>query len=224
MAYRRRFRRKYGKRRRFRFKKKARRNRMAVARIRQVSGMPDVLKTRLRYSEQINLSSATIQTQTFALNGAYDPNITGVGHQPNGFDQFMNFYLEYEVKASKLIMLCSNNSIVEYTIVAYPGTDSTAVSSSAAASEQPYSRQRIIADHRGNNRLTFSNYMGVRKLEGRTTASVNFVGTASSNPAATRYWHIVAEPQDNTETLNAYLRVQIIYYIKFFKRKNLGLS
>lgn len=33
----------------------------------------------------------------FSANGLYDPNITGTGHQPMGFDQLMAFYEQYTV-------------------------------------------------------------------------------------------------------------------------------
>jgi hypothetical protein len=56
---------------------------------RPLSTFADEMFTVLRYCEQITYTpSATVcSTNTFSANGAYDPNVTGTGHQPFGFDQ-----------------------------------------------------------------------------------------------------------------------------------------
>lgn len=67
---------------------------------------PQSMSTMLRYVEKINMGSIgatgnVIQNQ-FIANGAYDPNYTGTGHQPRGFDQFMAGYETYTVTGSKI--------------------------------------------------------------------------------------------------------------------------
>ncbi len=66
---------------------------------------PKCIKT-LRYaSGHIGLSSTSgvVQTQVFSLNGPYDPDITGTGHQPMGFDQMMQFYNHYCVLRTRCV-------------------------------------------------------------------------------------------------------------------------
>ena len=50
---------------------------------------PDTLQTTLRYQETLSLSSTSgsLFGYIYNLNGLYDPNHTGVGHQPLYFDQ-----------------------------------------------------------------------------------------------------------------------------------------
>jgi len=55
----------------------------------------------LKYCEQITLSGSTggvigVERQ-FGLNCMFDPNLTGVGHQPMGFDELMALYRRYRV-------------------------------------------------------------------------------------------------------------------------------
>jgi len=52
----------------------------------------------LRYSDyfQLTTTSGAVSTYVFAANGLYDPNITGTGHQPMGFDQLLQFYNHYQ--------------------------------------------------------------------------------------------------------------------------------
>lgn len=64
---------------------------------------PQSMKTRLRYTERFEFTptSTSVQQQRFMGNGIYDPNVTGTGHQPRGFDEFMNVYQKFTVVASQ---------------------------------------------------------------------------------------------------------------------------
>ena len=60
------------------------------------------LFTTLRYVESIVLGNEVVSGLSkapyiFTLNGLYDPNITGTGHQPRGYDQITPFYKAYTV-------------------------------------------------------------------------------------------------------------------------------
>lgn len=69
------------------------------------SGMPKVRRARLRYSEQISIASTAGSTgvYTFRANSPYDPNETGAGHQPMGFDMWAGqLYNHYVVVGSKI--------------------------------------------------------------------------------------------------------------------------
>lgn len=71
-----------------------------------LAGFPKAKLVRLRYAEEIVIDAASAgpQRHVFSANGLYDPNITGVGHQPKGFDQNMIFYNHYCVLGSKITM------------------------------------------------------------------------------------------------------------------------
>jgi len=68
--------------------------------------------TKMKYSE--NVISALSQYR-FRLNGLFDPNLTGGGHQPHGFDQLATIYNRYRVIG------CS------YTVYAIPQTGSNTI-------------------------------------------------------------------------------------------------
>ena len=63
---------------------------------------PQSMKTKLRYTERIEFTptSTSVQQQRYRGNGVYDPNVTGTGHQPRGFDQFMDIYQKFTVLGS----------------------------------------------------------------------------------------------------------------------------
>lgn len=71
---------------------------------RNTNGVPAKLKTTLKYATNlgINPSLGGCAGHTFAANGLYDPDITGTGHQPMGFDQIAQLYLRYTVTAVRM--------------------------------------------------------------------------------------------------------------------------
>lgn len=65
--------------------------------------MPNMWK--LRYSENITLSTDSaggIGTYAFAANSIYDPNVSGVGHQPLLHDQLAPFWTRYTVLGARI--------------------------------------------------------------------------------------------------------------------------
>lgn len=60
---------------------------------------PNITTRRLRYAERgaAGSTSGVVGTYVFTLSGLYDPNISGTGHQPMGFDEIMPFYEHYHV-------------------------------------------------------------------------------------------------------------------------------
>jgi len=72
-----------------------------------VYGFPKSLRTRLRYNESVNLTSTVgaLAKYIFSMNGCYDPNTTGTGHQPLYFDQFSAVYNHYTVISSKATLI-----------------------------------------------------------------------------------------------------------------------
>ena len=62
-------------------------------------------------------------SHSFSCNGLYDPDITGVGHQPLGFDQLMPFFAKYTVIGAKIRVLFSNSDVDRSQIVGIIVTD-----------------------------------------------------------------------------------------------------
>ena len=67
----------------------------------------------LRYSTFVTLTVSSVGTvagHVFSANGLYDPDNTGAGHQPMGFDQMMSFYNHYHCRSSRINVLFRNTS------------------------------------------------------------------------------------------------------------------
>ena len=67
-------------------------------------GFPTSMVSTLRYTDRIDFAPTAITTlaHTFAANDVYDPNVTGVGHQPRGFDEYTLLYDTFTVTTSRM--------------------------------------------------------------------------------------------------------------------------
>lgn len=216
--------RKYYPRRRYMRKRRRRFGGVKFTKFRGPSMMPDMIFTRVKYTGTFSFNSAALASQKLALNGLYDVDLTGAGHQPLGFDQFMAFYGRYEVRGSAIKCTLVNNSSVEYSFALYPSNDSTVGATLTDCQEQPYARAYTMSGNEGQKTITFKSYMGVKKLEGRGIESVNYAGTSASNPTNVKFWYIVTGPIDGSSTTNGYVRYELLFYVRFYQRISLSGS
>lgn len=70
---------------------------------------PDRLRAKLKYcqtNQYVLYTTGTVTPQAFNLNSVYDPDSTGVGHQPRGLDSIYNMgYTKYMVTAVKWLVV-----------------------------------------------------------------------------------------------------------------------
>ncbi len=227
------YRRKYSKKRSFKKRRKFNRRRKrflpryrtSKLRLYTPSVMPDTMYLKMKYVETHFFTAGIGSSQNYALNDVRDPDITGLGHQPLGFDQWMAFYQFFEVLGSQIKLKGLNESnTVSWQIACYPAIQTPSLTISAAK-EQPYVSYRFQAGAAtGNQIMRMRKYMSVRKLEGRSTASINFTGTASSSPSSLRFWVIQIASVNQASTINVQLDVELTYYVKLFRRINLSQS
>lgn len=96
-------------------KKRGRRSRRRTNRkmVIRKSPMPLRFPTKLRYVENFTMDGAAsglADAYVFNAGGLYDPNITGVGHQPRGWDQLIAMYDHAVVIGSKITLTITHNS------------------------------------------------------------------------------------------------------------------
>jgi len=78
----------------------------------QLKFLPNSQKVTLRYGQRFALSAGTglAATQIFSANSLYDPDESGVGHKPRGFDQLMAMYDHYQVIGAKITIMTAQPS------------------------------------------------------------------------------------------------------------------
>lgn len=231
--YRRAFRRRrrYFKRRRRRYIRGGQRGRRIV-RVPRSAPMGRSYKTLLRYCELgigLNPGAAGASAQhVFSCNGLYDPNITGTGHQPLGFDQLMQVYDHYTVIGAKINVQFQNVDATYAQLCTIHLQDNTGTSSDI----------RVLLEN-GNAIYTFVGTAG----SGRETVALSLKcnpnkflsrskplsdpdlkGTASANPTEQCFFVITVAPPNASDTSTVYLAVTVEYTVVFHEPKQLSLS
>lgn len=88
---------------------------------------PKQLKNTLRYAATFNLpcTLGAYAQHFFCANGLYDPDISGTGHQPRGFDNLMAIYNHYTVTSSRITVSVISPLDAEAIFVLYKDDDAT---------------------------------------------------------------------------------------------------
>lgn len=204
-----------------------------------ISKAPTVLpigqkfKRTLRYySKGLSLNpgaAGVLATYVISANGLYDPDITGVGHQPMGFDQLMAFYNHYTVIGSRLKATFLNNDATNDCIVGvYTASDSslTTVAIGTLIEQGDITYTYCNNATIGGNNSTIIRSVGIGKYMGRSNilSEDDFRGDVSNNPAEQVYFHCVAAPTGTADMSALTLNIEIEYITIFTEPRELAAS
>lgn len=181
---------------------------------------------KLKYHEQLQMNPGIAgipATYVFSANGCYDPNITGAGHQPRGFDQMMSLYNHYTVIKSKIIVTwMKGGSQTTSVITAISLRDSNTVESSM----QDYIESRNTTygplAGAGNATKVLKKNFSAKNFLGRPhpLSEDDLRGNAVNNPVEEAYFHLVVAPTYGVDTAAVDLNVLIEYIVMLTEPKN----
>lgn len=181
----------------------------------------------------INPGLASAGDYVFSLNGMFDPNITGVGHQPAGFDQYMAIFEAYTVYYATYKVSITNPDSNAYAIHMVHISDVATTNTDPRVYIENGDCQWNIAGNgigSHSNQSYFSGSVDIAKAQGVTRQNLFntdpfFAGTSSANPTDQQYLHIVVGPADSASDLpNQVVTVEICYYARLTGQKLNALS
>lgn len=109
-------------------------------------GFPDQLMAKLRYHDSQALSSisGSIAKYVYLWNSTYDPDYTGVGHQPLYRDTFAGIYDQYSVVSATCKITFVNTSSVPYLVGAVIDDDVTTSTTRDTLCEQTHGKHFLV--------------------------------------------------------------------------------
>ncbi len=170
--------------------------------------------------------------QVFTANGLFDPDITGTGHQPRGFDQFMALYDKYVVVSSSITLKARNSlnrrmSILGIRISESP-TDYDATNTGIVEKKggifrfvRPMEAGSITMKQAFNTKKWFR-YRG--DLGAETDDAGDFQALATANPTKQAYFQITSARCQGTDNNPVNLVGWIDYRVMLVNPKKIGAS
>lgn len=189
------------------------------------------MKARLSYAEFGSSLNPTIGPITagyaYSTNGLYDPNITGAGHQPMGFDQLMLIYERYTVIHAKIIVTLTNKDTTNDNLVGVMVSRQTSPNVSAQQIiEQGLGVYKSLAPA-GNNgdSVTLELSINPNKFLNKSDPldDEDLAGTSSNNPGTQAYFLIWASGY-TSDTSTVLMSSRLEYVAIFHMPKELTQS
>lgn len=157
--------------------------------------LPQTLVTKLRYSTgtAIGLNpsfGAPTSVYYFRCCSAYDPDATGVGHQPMGYDQLTAMYQKYTVLKSKIYVLFSQNAdtFCNQTVYLRRVTSQSTVPQPAIL-ETAHCQYRILGPDGGSKSLKLD-YDFKQMFPGASPMDDRYFADVAATPQENVYWEI----------------------------------
>lgn len=197
--------------------------------------MPGRLRTKLIFQRRINLSvTAGVPTgNQFMLNSLYDPDQTGVGNQPMGFDEFATLYQRYRVLGAKVILrttaIYGPNAANTLEIGMAPSTETLALTMDPQQlGAQPGGVFKVAYAAGSNKDSIISRYYDIAKTIGISklsyNADLNYGALTNANPANPLYLNVGVQTTDENSSSTVYSYVQINFYVEFSQPQSLAFS
>lgn len=215
------------------FKRRVRRNRRKAVVPKQMSilgtGLPKMVVVKHKYSQFITMTSSTsVAVQSFSCNGMFDPDITGVGHQPLYFDQFSALYDHYCVIGSriKLRLTPSTTADVPSFFTLSVQDDTSQISTDPVfIAEQTQTKRPILLATGGSRTYNAVAKWSARKYFGKgVLANSTLQGDAGSNPSEQSYYFLNLKSGDGVTSTKVYIECEIEYLAVWKELKDVAAS
>lgn len=200
--------------------------------------LPDEFRATLKYcSHKAYACSSTGlvgSTNTYACNGLFDPDLTGVGHQPYGYDQLTPFYGIYTVTRIRAVVTVTasddSSNYLAWSWRAYNSPTILAGASLEFCSEFDEFNFAILGA--SSSGVPYQQFnlpaIDLPKLEGLTTSAYlgnpNYRAPTTSNPAATPFFTIGLGNTNGGNAKTAQITVELFYDCIFQSHKSVAPS
>lgn len=191
--------------------------------------VPPILKTKLRYAENVYASSAGGDyTYIFRLNSIYDFDYTGGGHQPMGHDELSNLYEYYRVTGVRWVVKAFNTDSSDarpMRCTAWVNDVVTNAANQNEAEEQPGAKN-AMALFGGRSEARLSGYTDIAHefaLSGdQAESDNNTIAAFGDTPSRVAYLHV--RFQTGVATFACNFSINAVIDVECKNPKRLALS
>lgn len=205
-----------------------RKDRYALSICRCPGSAPDVMHVKLTYCENRTINALGGGVYVYRGNSINDPDLTGVGHQAMGHDEWATLYRRYKVTGSKITVIGTTTDTGETPIYAVtPMTQSAALGAFESYQEQEYSKMaavgRIGTGFIPNQTV---NFMSTRRMRGiYEVDDEDYAALMGNNPTKEWFWHIAyADTGKSSADVTINISIKLEYWCALYDRQQLEQS
>jgi hypothetical protein len=191
---------------------------------------PDSVRLKMGYGQVVSLDLSTTggAEHAFRLNSLFDPDFTGVGTQPVGFDQWSALYNRYRVHACKVhVEFISSGTTLGALCGVSIRRDSTVANQFQDLVGEPYCVW-VGAGAAQAGPACIHTGASVREIYGignSTFMDEDYSASIGANPSRVVYGHIWCNTWTQTaEAISFRVAVHLIYDVEFYERVDLDDS
>lgn len=190
-------------------------------------GLPEKLRCPLRYTSRVPMDADIDSDNVFAMNGVYDPDITGAGHQPRLFDQLMGLYQRYRVIKCAISFMFVPVATTNAGACVF-GIQSTLSATSLEGSSINSVMDAIgfkyrVSNGTGSDATTVSREDSLASVIDSNQDDSEY-GSASSNPGTIGYYHCYVGVLDVTTAIAGQGFITLIHDVEFSRRVEVAAS
>jgi hypothetical protein len=180
-------------------------------------------------AHEFTSTAGSVARYRFRANDCFDPDQTGTGHQPMGFDEMTKYYDQFTVIKSKIsVRFCSENASVPMVCGVKLNDSTTNETGLTDIIENGYARTAMIVGTGGGNNQVKTIKLGcdVARYFGRPEGTniindPNLFGTSAASPVEEAYYQLFAYAAVNTTTVTCGFDVILEYDVVFWEPKML---
>lgn len=192
------------------------------------TGIPDKMIVKMNYEDVYNITPPG--QRQWRLNSIFDPDYTGVGHQPRGHDQWQAFYQSYRVFAFKAHFFVNNTDSTGAIAVGLIPDNTAGTYTGQYLSELPKARVMHIGSEGGVSCKRISYKCSIPKVLGYTSSQYrnneDCKSAFGTNPAEVAYLTMAVQSLNSYSggVLGTQIRAVFTYYVELFDRVELSAS
>lgn len=192
---------------------------------------------KFRYQDSsFNMSTAAVEgyinTRVFRGNSLFDPDYTGVGVQPYGYDQMCAIYNRYYVYASKITVyphfvgMSTPDSCRDVRWLVFPWCAPTVSYNEyedLASQMRPY--KALTMNDPSDQKQNLTIYQSTKRMQRLGDPDeVDSGAVTTTNPAQTWYWFVRADTSGTGTAVFLNMDVKITFYCKLITETNVDES
>lgn len=206
----------------------------AIMRFQAFTPFPVKFRTKHRYAQTVTFTSGVAgimgSQNVWALTGMYDPDITGVGHQPYGFDQMTPLYFRYLVEKVDVELLFNTlggttdaccamvlRGSAGFTLTGMTVDNATEDPMIATKTLSPYGNSRSVAMRMNGLKPYILLGISKRQFEDNTD---QYAGTSTTNPTVAPYLQASIGIYNGTAGVTVSCQVILTFHAIWFDRFN----